>query len=56
MKKRFKITVEINTDTPPAEEWGKIEDYIDNEIEEAMEEGLFRALEILKTIQEKNQL
>lgn len=36
MKKRFKITVEINTDTPPAKKWGKIEDYIDNEIDEAM--------------------
>lgn len=36
MKKRFKITIEINTESPYAEEWEKIEDYIDNEIDEAL--------------------
>lgn len=36
MKKRFKITVEINTEAPPAEEWAVVDDYIDNEIDEAL--------------------
>ena len=36
MKKRFKITVEIDTNAPPAEEWADIEDYISNEIDEAL--------------------
>lgn len=37
MKKRLKITVEIDTDAPPSEEWAKIEDYISNEIDEALD-------------------
>ena len=36
MKKRFKIIIEIDTEDPSAKEWEKIEDYIDNEIGEAM--------------------
>lgn len=36
MKKRFKITIEIDTDVPEAKEWVKIEDYISNEIDESI--------------------
>ena len=36
MKKRLKIIIEIDTEDPSAKEWEKIEDYIDNEIGEAM--------------------
>lgn len=33
MKKRFILTVEIDTDVPEAENWAKISDYVDNEID-----------------------
>lgn len=37
MKKRFKITIEINTESQCAEEWHKIDDYISNEIDESLD-------------------
>lgn len=36
MKKTFKVTIEINTDSPKAEEWTKINDYVETEIEDAL--------------------
>lgn len=36
MKKRFKITIEIDTDVPEAKDWAKISDYIDSEIDNAL--------------------
>lgn len=38
MKKRLKITIEVDTEDPSAKEWEKIEDYIATEIE-ACEKG-----------------
>lgn len=38
MKKRFKITIEIDTDVPEAEGWAKISDYIDSEIDDALDD------------------
>lgn len=36
MKKTFKVTIEVNTDSPKAEEWEKIDDYVETEIEDAL--------------------
>ena len=36
MKKRLKITIEIDTESPSAKEWAKIDDYISNEIDESI--------------------
>lgn len=36
MKKRFKITIEIDTDVQEAEDWAKISDYVDSEIDNAL--------------------
>lgn len=36
MKKRLKITIEIDTESPCAKEWAKIGDYISNEIDESI--------------------
>lgn len=38
MKKRFKITIEIDTDVPEAKDWAKISDYIDSEIDNALDD------------------
>lgn len=40
MKKRFILTIEIDTDVPEAEEWANINDYINNTIDDAL--GDFR--------------
>ena len=37
MKKRFKITIEINTESPGAEEWANTNHYISNEIDESLD-------------------
>lgn len=37
MKKRFKITIEINTESPGSEEWANVNHYISNEIDEAID-------------------
>lgn len=36
MKKRFKITIEIDTDVPESEKWAKIDDYVDDEIDNVL--------------------
>lgn len=36
MKKRLKITIEIDTESPCAKEWANIEHYISNEIDESI--------------------
>lgn len=36
MKKRLKITIEVDTEDPSAKEWETMEDYIANEIDEAL--------------------
>lgn len=37
MKKRFVLTIEIDTDVPEAKQWVKIDDYIDNEIDSVLD-------------------
>lgn len=38
MKKRFILTIEIDTDVPEAKDWAKISDYIDSEIDNALDD------------------
>ena len=37
MKKRFILTIEIDTDVPEVKQWVKLDDYVDNEIESVLD-------------------
>lgn len=38
MKKRFILTIEIDTDVSEAKKWAKISDYVDDEIDNALDD------------------